>query len=128
LNALDPQLEVLTQSVASDDRGRHTTSAGRLHKLANGTRIIDTPGIRALGLWEVSPVELAFYFSEIAEHAQGCRFRDCTHTHEPRCAVLAAVDAGGISRARFDSYLRIRASLESARNITPGRMTAKYQG
>jgi ribosome biogenesis GTPase len=126
LNALDPGLEVLTQSVSSaTDKGRHTTSAARLYRLRDDIRIIDTPGIRALGLWGVSPEELAYYFPEIADRAAGCRFRDCTHTHEPHCAVLAAIESGEIPPARVASYLRIRASLESDRNITPGRMSPR---
>lgn len=126
LNALDPELAVLTQSVsASTDKGRHTTSAARLYTLRDGIRVIDTPGIRALGLWGVSPGELAHYFPEIAEHAAACRFRDCTHTHEPDCAVLAGIASGAIPQARVASYLRIRASLESERNVTPGRMSPR---
>lgn len=129
LNALDKGLELTTQEVSdATDRGRHTTTSGRLYILPDGTQIIDTPGIRALGLWGVSTQELAWFFPEIAEAAQACKFRDCTHTHEPSCAVIAAFASGTVPRHRFDSYLRIRASLESDKNVTPGRMTAKYQG
>lgn len=128
LNALDPELEILTQSVSqSTDKGRHTTSAARLYTLRDGIRIIDTPGIRALGLWDVSALELAYYFPEIAEHAAACKFRNCTHTHEPGCAVLAAVASGDIAAARLASYFRIRASMESDRNITPGRMSPRTE-
>jgi len=129
VNALDPNLAVHTQEVSqSTDRGRHTTTNGRLYELAGGIRIIDTPGIRALGLWEVSPESLAFYFPEIAEAAAGCKFRNCTHVHEPECAVLAGVAQGAISGPRFESYRRIRASLESDTGVTPGRMAAKFIG
>jgi len=102
-------------------KGRHTTSTARLYELSDAIRIIDTPGIRALGLWGVSPEEIAYYFPEIAEAAEMCRFRDCTHTHEPQCAVRAALDDGRLPRMRYDSYLRVRASLESDTGITPGR-------
>ena len=88
-----------------------------MYGLDDGLRIIDTPGIRQLGLWGVSPEEVAYYFPEIAEQAATCKFRDCTHTHEPDCAVRQAVDAGQLPRLRFESYLRIRESLEEA----PGR-------
>jgi ribosome biogenesis GTPase len=64
-----------------------------------------------MGLWGVSPAELNFYFHQIAQLAHGCRFRDCTHVHEPRCAVREAVETGELVRARYDSYLRIRQSL-----------------
>ena len=129
LNTLHTSLELHTQSISdSTDRGRHTTSSATLYHFADNTRIIDTPGIRSLGLWGVSPAELAWFFPEIAEASQGCKFRNCTHTHEPNCAVAASIESGAISRHRFDSYLRIRASLESDTNMTPGRMTAKYVG
>jgi ribosome biogenesis GTPase len=118
VNALDPNLTVYTQEISdSTNKGRHTTSASRLYELTGGIRIIDTPGVKQLGLWGVSPAELNYYFHEIAAISGQCRFRDCTHTHEPKCAVRDAVDAGEIARPRFDSYLRIRASLhESAKS------------
>jgi ribosome biogenesis GTPase / thiamine phosphate phosphatase len=122
LNALDPELRVYTTEVSeSTRRGRHATTAARLYALEGGIRIIDTPGIRALGLWGVSPEELAFYFPELAEAVPGCKFRNCTHTHEPACAVREAVASGTIQEGRYQSYLRIRASLESKNNLTPGR-------
>lgn len=124
LNALDPDLKVYTTDVSeATQRGRHATTAARLYALECDIRIIDTPGIRALGLWDVSPEELAFYFPELAEAVQGCKFRNCTHTHEPVCAVREAVAEGRIQEGRYQSYLRIRASLESGDNLTPGRRT-----
>lgn len=129
INALDPDLRVLTSEVSQrSDRGRHTTTGARLYELQDGIHIIDTPGIRALGLWRVDADELALYFPEIAEHAPGCRYRNCTHVHEPDCAVMAALDDETIARARYDSYLRIRASLESDTGTTPGRLIMKYTG
>jgi len=112
LNAIDPALQVLTQEVsASTDKGRHTTAASHLYLLEGDIRVIDTPGLRQLGLWGVSPEELAFYFPEFDELAPGCRFRNCTHVHEPECAVRAAVEAGEIPKRRYQSYRRIRDSL-----------------
>ncbi|NIA12854.1 MAG: ribosome small subunit-dependent GTPase A, partial [Nitrospiraceae bacterium] len=114
LNALAPHLDIATKEVsASTDKGRHTTSASRLHVLEGGTRLIDTPGIRQLGVWGISPEELAFYFPELSEAAGDCRFRNCTHIHEPDCAVLAAIERGDLPKARYESYLRIRSSLET---------------
>ncbi|MBI2422865.1 MAG: ribosome small subunit-dependent GTPase A [Candidatus Hydrogenedentes bacterium] len=125
LNRLDPDLDLDTQEVSqSTQRGRHTTTASRLYQLGGGTRIIDTPGIRALGLWRVDPEEVAFYFPELAAAAANCHFRNCTHTHEPDCGVKAGLDDGTVLPQRYASYLRIRASLESDENITPGRMFA----
>ena len=116
INALEPTLAIDTQAISeSTNKGRHTTSSSRLYELPNGARIIDTPGIKQLGLWGISPEELDHYFHEIAARASGCRFRDCTHIHEPHCAVKAALDSHEISRARYDSYVRIRLSLEEER-------------
>ncbi len=113
LNALQPDLDLETREISeATKKGKHTTTTAKLFQLDDGIRIIDTPGIRALGLWEVSPEAVAYYFPEIAERAAGCKFRDCTHTHEPKCAVREAVETGGISRHRFESFRRIRESLE----------------
>ncbi|HNR33250.1 MAG TPA: ribosome small subunit-dependent GTPase A, partial [Candidatus Hydrogenedentes bacterium] len=113
LNVMDPNLRLLTDEVsATTGRGKHRTTAARLFELAGDIRIIDTPGIRALGLWRVSPAEVSYYFPELAEASSGCHFRNCTHTHEPDCAVRDAVAQDRIPKIRYDSYLRIRASLE----------------
>lgn len=112
VNALDPNVTIHTREISeSTNKGRHTTSASRLYRLDGGIRIIDTPGVKQLGLWGVTPAELDYYFPEIASTSPTCRFRDCTHTHEPKCAVRDAVESGAIARVRFESYLRIRASL-----------------
>lgn len=113
LNALQPDLDLATREVSeATQKGKHTTSAAKLYVLDDGIRIIDTPGVRALGLWKVSPEEVAHYFPEIDEAAGGCKFRDCTHVHEPGCAVLEAVEAEELPRQRYESYLRIRRGLE----------------
>ncbi len=115
INALDPGFELDTQNVSdSSNKGRHTTTTARRHELADGITLIDTPGVREVGLWKIDATELNLYFSEISDVSGGCGFRDCTHTHEPKCAVLTAVEGGGIARARYDSYVRIRESLEEA--------------
>jgi ribosome biogenesis GTPase len=113
LNVLDPSLDLATQTVsASTEKGRHTTTSARLFHLAGGIDIIDTPGIRQLGLWKVTEAHLTYLFPEMAEAAAACKFRNCTHTHEPDCAVRAGVDEGTISRQRYKSYLRIREDLQ----------------
>lgn len=112
VNALEPSLSIDTQDISeSTKKGRHTTTSSRLYELPNGARIIDTPGIKQLGLWGISPEELDYYFHELAERAHECRFRDCTHVHEPHCAVKDAVESNEISLARYESYLRIRKAL-----------------
>lgn len=93
--------------------GRHTTRMSTLFDLGNGTTIIDTPGIREFGLWNMDAATLRGYFPEFEEHAPSCRFNDCTHTHEPECAVKDAVDEGELSGARFETYLRLVEETES---------------
>lgn len=115
INQLDSEFELFTQDVSdSSNKGRHTTTTARRYELAGGITLIDTPGVREVGLWRIDAEELALYFTEIVDVSSGCGFRDCTHIHEPRCAVLEAVETGGIARARYDSYVRIRESLEEA--------------
>jgi len=112
INALAPGLDIETREVSDyNEKGKHTTSSSRLYEIPGGIHIIDTPGIRRLGVWGVSHAELAFYFPEMEALAAGCRFRDCTHTHEPDCAVRAAAEAGNLPERRYQSYLRIRESL-----------------
>lgn len=111
LNALQPELQLAALSVReSDGTGRHTTTRSNLYRLEGETRIIDTPGIRELGLWDMGPDEIRGSFPELVEFASGCRFANCTHTHEPDCTVKEAVEAGAIPRARFEAYLRILSS------------------
>ncbi|MCO4761202.1 MAG: ribosome small subunit-dependent GTPase A [Myxococcales bacterium] len=113
LNALWPQAQQETAEVRSrDGRGRHTTTASRLLSLPGGTHLIDTPGIRSFGLWEVDADALRGWFAEFAEPAAQCRFRDCRHDAEPGCAVRVAADEGTIAPARYAAYLRILNSLD----------------
>jgi len=114
LNALNPSLDAVTALTGGrDGRGIHTTTRSSLYRLAGGIRVIDTPGIRELGLWQLTTGELRAYFPDFDRHAAGCRFNDCSHSHEPGCAVRAAVGSGEVAQARFDTYLRILDSLES---------------
>jgi ribosome biogenesis GTPase len=110
LNALQPGLRLATGDVSEAlNKGRHTTTHAELHPLdgPGGGHVADTPGIRELGLWEIPPSELAWSFPEFREHLGHCAFTDCTHVHEPRCGVRAAVEAGAIGRERYDSYVRL---------------------
>ena len=112
LNALDPDGDRTVGAVRDHDgKGRHTTSWSSLRRLADGTRIIDTPGIRTLGLDRLAAEHVRAGFAEFAA-AGACRFADCSHRQEPDCAVRAAASGGLISPARYASYLRILASLE----------------
>jgi ribosome biogenesis GTPase len=112
LNALEPHLEIATRAPGRANKGRHTTTASTLHRLADGTRIIDTPGVREFGLWQLSTEELCIYFHEFDEPAADCRYRDCIHTHEPECGVRNAVERGKIPAGRYDSYRRLLTTLD----------------
>lgn len=90
-----------------DSRGRHTTTHRQLIPLENGGYVIDTPGMRELGVWSESG-SIEEIFPEIAERSGHCKFTDCTHIHEPGCAVMDALAAGAIEQHRYDSYLKLR--------------------
>jgi ribosome biogenesis GTPase len=90
----------------SDGKGRHTTTWRELIVLPAGGALIDTPGLRGIGMW-VDEGGLAAAFADIAELATSCRFSDCGHTHEPGCAVLAAIAGGSLERRRLDSYVEL---------------------
>lgn len=112
INSLVPGANAATQAVrAKDERGRHTTSAAVLYDLPGGGLIIDTPGLRELAV-QLSAEELPWYFPEFEQLAGQCKFNDCTHTHEPACAVIAAVEDGAIPSRRYDSYLRILETIQ----------------
>lgn len=113
LNAVEPGLELRAGEIsAATGKGRHTTTHSSLLALSGGGFVIDTPGIRAYTLWEVDPDDLDRHFPEIHAHRGACRFANCTHSHEPECAVKAAVAAGRIEARRFASYLRILSGLD----------------
>ena len=113
LNALQPGLGLAVNEVsAAMDKGRHTTVTRQMFALEGGGYVADTPGWKSLGLWDTEPEEIDAYFPEIAKHVAECQFSDCTHVHEPGCAVRVAVDAGLIHPERYESYQRLRAGQE----------------
>ncbi len=106
INALDPSLQPKVGELSeSHVQGRHTTTFYEMYKLTSGGFIIDTPGIRGFGLMGFTKEEIACYFPEMLRASRGCKFTPCTHTHEPGCAVKAAVEDGTISYERYCSYL-----------------------
>lgn len=110
LNALQPGLQLATGEVSSAlHKGRHTTTHAELLPVegAAGGYVADTPGIRELGLWQIPPTELAWCFPEFRPHLGACAFNDCTHLHEPRCGLRAAVEDAAVSAERYDSYRRM---------------------
>jgi ribosome biogenesis GTPase len=94
-----------------DDEGRHTTTRRQLLVLPGGGLVIDTPGLRELQLWDVGATSLDATFSDVEELAADCRFGDCTHAHEPGCAVLAAIDDGTLARERLASWRKLQREL-----------------
>jgi ribosome biogenesis GTPase len=110
LNRVQPGLALPTEQISqATGKGTHTTVVRELLPLQGGGYLADTPGLKAFALWDIEPEELDGYFREIAPLVRDCEFSDCTHTHEPGCAVRAAVERGEIDPERYDSYLRIRA-------------------
>jgi ribosome biogenesis GTPase len=109
MNAVQPELGLHVRSVSeATGKGRHTTVVRQMFPLENGGYVADTPGLKALALWDIEPEELDGYFPEIAERVADCQFSSCTHVNEPGCAVVAAVESGGIHPERYESYLRLR--------------------
>lgn len=108
IQAIDPSLDIRTGEISeSHHKGRHTTTFSTMYPLAGGGAVIDTPGIKGFGLIDIDEAELWHYFPEMMRAAPGCRFYNCTHTHEPGCAVVEAVKAGEIAWRRYESYLKI---------------------
>jgi len=113
LNVLEPGLDIETSDVSRKTRkGTHTTTFAELHPLSMGGYVVDTPGIREFGIVALHPADLAHFFVEFIPYLDDCKFDDCTHDHEPGCAVKAAVEEGAIHEWRYDSYLNILASLQ----------------
>ncbi|MDQ2899678.1 MAG: ribosome small subunit-dependent GTPase A [Acidobacteriota bacterium] len=108
LNALEPEIRAVTGEISAvHQKGQHTTTASTLYQLPNGARIIDTPGIREFGLWDLEKADLSGYFHEFDEFSPQCNYADCSHTHEPACAVRDAVQRGVIADARYQAYKRL---------------------
>lgn len=106
INALDPTLDLKTGAISAHHlQGKHTTTFYQMHPLSGGGFVVDTPGIRGFGLVDFTKEELSTYFPDMVQVMDNCRFAPCTHTHEPGCAVKAAVEGGEISPERYDSYL-----------------------
>ena len=108
INLLVPEAHVKVGDVSqTHHKGMHTTTFSELLDLPGGGAIIDTPGVKAFGTIDFERAQVAHYFPEIFRISDNCRFNNCTHTHEPGCAVLAAIERGDIAMSRFTSYLSI---------------------
>ncbi len=108
VNALDPGLDVRIGAISDvHNKGKHTTTFAEMHRLSFGAWIVDTPGIREFALYDMEPETLAQRFPEMRDLMNECRFTNCTHTHEPGCAVKEAVERGDIAPWRYANYLRM---------------------
>ena len=113
MNALFPGLDLRVGEIsASVNKGRHTTVGAVLHPLPGGGAVVDTPGLREVGLWGLAATELDGCFPELRAYRELCRFRDCAHSVEPKCAVREAVERGVVSVPRYESYLKLRQELQ----------------
>ncbi len=106
INALYPNLNLRTSEISDAyNTGKHTTTFSEMYEVEDGGYIIDTPGIKGFGTFNMQKEEIGHYFREIFHFSSVCRFNNCTHTHEPHCAVLEAVERHDISESRYNSYL-----------------------
>jgi ribosome biogenesis GTPase len=118
LNAMFEGLDLRVGEISeSVNKGRHTTVGGFLHPLPGdeGGYVADTPGLREVGMWALSPTELDQCFPELRPFLEGCRFADCRHSVEPDCAVRDAVSRGDVSLARYESFIKLREELEGVK-------------
>ena len=106
VNALNPALDIRTAEISTfANKGIHTTTFAQMFEITRNSYIIDTPGIKELGLMDISPAELSHYFPEMRDFLNKCKFNNCLHTHERTCAVRDAVETGEIAECRYQSYL-----------------------
>ena len=113
LNVMQPGLGLKVNEVSEAmKKGKHTTVVRQMFPLAGGGHVADTPGWKSLALWDTEPEEIDGYFPELRERVAHCQFSDCTHIHEPGCAVLTAVGSGEVHPKRYESYLRLRSGEE----------------
>ena len=116
MNTMQPGLGLAVNEISKAlNRGTHTTNFRQLLPLEDGGYVADTPGWKSLALWDTQPEELDGYFPEIAPLVAQCRFSDCSHVHEPGCAVLKAVNSGELHSERFNSFVRMRDGLSNKR-------------
>jgi ribosome biogenesis GTPase len=106
INILEPELNLKTAEISDSHKtGKHTTASSAMYKLSFGGYIIDTPGIKGFGMLDMESWEISHYFPEIFKLSKQCQYNNCSHTHEPGCAVKEAVEKGEIAESRFISYL-----------------------
>lgn len=113
INSLAPGLNIKTAAISTQHlQGQHTTTFAEMHDLDFGARIVDTPGIRGFGIVNMEQEEIGNYFREFFERKEACKFNNCLHLEEPKCAIKMAVDAGEIASSRYKSYTQMMAGDE----------------
>ena len=108
VNAISPGLNIKTAAISKQhQQGMHTTTFAEMFALTKGIKIIDTPGIKGFGVVDMKPEEIGNYFPEFYKRKNKCKFHNCLHHNEPKCAIIEAVEAGKISLSRYTSYLQM---------------------
>ncbi len=133
LNGMYPGLNLRVGEISeSVNKGRHTTVGALMHPLPDAGFVVDTPGLREVGMWGMPSEHLDACFPELRARIDQCRFADCTHRIEPDCAVIGAVESGELSRERYESYVKLREELEDTErkwaSIKPGSYDKKKRG
>ena len=114
INLVDPNLQLKTSEISDYHKsGKHTTTFAEMFELSIGGFVIDTPGIRGFGLHDIQDEELFHFFPEIFQASENCKYHNCTHVHEPGCAVKVAIEEGTVSQLRYENYLNILFDEES---------------
>ena len=108
-----PTLEIDTETISHyNDKGKHTTTFAEMHELPQGGKIIDTPGIKEIGVIDLEKEEVGHYFVEIRERIGQCKFHNCSHMYEPECAIKEGVENGEIAPSRFNTYWSLIEDME----------------
>jgi ribosome biogenesis GTPase len=133
LNGMYPGLNLRVGEISdSVNKGRHTTVGALLHPLPDAGYVVDTPGLREVGMWGMPSEHLDLCFPEFRPLVDACRFSDCTHRSEPECGVRAGVESGEVSAERYDSYVKLREELEDTErkwaSMKPGSYDKKKRG
>ena len=111
-NKILPKSDILTGIISDSGEGKHTTTTATLYELENNGYLIDSPGVRNYALGDISAAELAEGYIEFVQYQDSCRFHNCTHDHEPKCAIRAAVDENKINKSRYLRYINALRNLE----------------